>query len=245
MRYQKGFSLVELAIVLVIIGLITGGILTGQELIRASELNSVSSDVNKIQVAINTFKLKYNGLPGDIPNASSYWTTCASPATLCNGNNDGVIGNVYANAFVESARVWQILGLSGLISGSYPGTYGPVGDHDHLIGVTSPALKISGAGMAIGSWGYQDTVWLYAGNYQNAIFLGSYTSGDYPQGNFLTPTEAQSIDSKYDDGKPGVGKWRIQRSAGGCHSAPALGSAAVYTLATATVSCPMMYVPMP
>ena len=56
---NQGFSLVELAIVLVIIGLITGGILTGQELIRASELNSVASDYNKVKTAINTFQLKY------------------------------------------------------------------------------------------------------------------------------------------------------------------------------------------
>ena len=59
-----GFTLVELSIVLVIIGLIVGGILTGKDLIRAAELRSVQSDKEKIVTAINTFELKYNCLPG-------------------------------------------------------------------------------------------------------------------------------------------------------------------------------------
>ncbi|MGB1540395.1 MAG: prepilin-type N-terminal cleavage/methylation domain-containing protein, partial [Rickettsiales bacterium] len=69
MNSKAGFSLVELSIVLVILGLLTGGILGGQSLIRAAELRSVSKEYEKYQTAINIFKDKYFALPGDFNNA--------------------------------------------------------------------------------------------------------------------------------------------------------------------------------
>ena len=56
---KQGFTLLELSIVLVVIGLIVGGTVVGKDLIRASELNSIITQQNKIQIALNTFKLKY------------------------------------------------------------------------------------------------------------------------------------------------------------------------------------------
>lgn len=62
--YNGGFSLVELSIVLVILGLLTGGILGGQSLIKAAELRAVTTELDAFQTATNTFRQKYFALPG-------------------------------------------------------------------------------------------------------------------------------------------------------------------------------------
>ncbi|MDP1736000.1 MAG: type II secretion system protein [Caulobacter sp.] len=138
---KNGFSLVELSIVLVILGLLTGGILAGKSLIRASELRSVSTDVQRYITATQAFRDKYFYIPGDLPNATSFWgtlggnssdnysytcglapTTISQPLT-CNGDGDGstlyivgTTGYVY-----ERFRFWQHLANSGLIEGQYAG----------------------------------------------------------------------------------------------------------------------------
>src|ERR1700678_1068516 len=67
-KHDSGFTLIELSIVLVIIGLIIGGILTGQDLIKAAEARAQISQIEKYQTAVNAFYNKYGYLPGDIPN---------------------------------------------------------------------------------------------------------------------------------------------------------------------------------
>lgn len=116
---MRGFSLVELSIVLVILGLLTGGILTGQSLIRASELRSITTEYNRYIAAAQTFRDKYFALPGDMANATAFWgaahatpatckTTASSSALTCNGNADGFIQGVVATSN-ESFRFWQHL----------------------------------------------------------------------------------------------------------------------------------------
>lgn len=103
-RNQQGFSLVELSIVLVILGLLVGGVLGGQALIRASELRSVMAGRDTLVSAITIFKNKYNSFPGDLTNATAIWgaahatpatciTTVGSGTQTCNGNGDGKIAD--------------------------------------------------------------------------------------------------------------------------------------------------------
>lgn len=63
-NYKLGFTLLELSIVLVIIGLIVGGVVAGQNLIRNAELNSIHSNFTQIKIALNNYRFKYNALPG-------------------------------------------------------------------------------------------------------------------------------------------------------------------------------------
>lgn len=125
-RKKAAFSLVELSIVLVILGMLVGGVLAGQSLIRASELRSITSDIHKMQSARIAFRDKYFSLPGDMPNAISFWgrqagnagdgvdSTCAAltyatPSTdsrTCNGNGDGFIGTSGSGMEFESIRYW-------------------------------------------------------------------------------------------------------------------------------------------
>lgn len=68
---ERGFTLVELAIVLVIIGLIVGGVLVGQDLIKAAEIRATISDIQKYTTGANAFRTKYNGIPDDLLSTSA------------------------------------------------------------------------------------------------------------------------------------------------------------------------------
>ena len=70
---KNGFTLIELSIVLVIIGLVVGGVLVGADLIKAAKIRSAVSDLDKITAAVNTFKLKYNCIPGDCASATGFF----------------------------------------------------------------------------------------------------------------------------------------------------------------------------
>ena len=111
-KKKNAFTLIELSISLIIIGLLIGGVLLSQGLVRQSKIRRVINDAGNYMNAINTFQLTYGMLPGDFSKATSYWPTAAG-----NGDGDGVI--VWS---AESYRAWNHLMLAGLISGSYNGT---------------------------------------------------------------------------------------------------------------------------
>ena len=122
---NNGFSLVELSIVLVIIGLLTGGILSGQSLIRAAELRSVTTEYAQFNTATMTFRDKYLAVPGDMKNATKFWgkltaycnadAGTASATGTCSGDGDGLM-ELGAGALQkgENLMAWNQLALQGL-----------------------------------------------------------------------------------------------------------------------------------
>ena len=86
MRKQAGFTLIEIAIVLVIIGLLLGGVLKGQELITSARVRNLISQQDGVKAAYLGFLDRFRALPGDYSNAS---TTIANVAGAANGNNNG------------------------------------------------------------------------------------------------------------------------------------------------------------
>lgn len=117
MKKQSGFTLIELAIVLVIIGLLLGGVLKGQELITQARVKNVINDMNAVTVAYQGYQDRYHALPGDDPNATR-WTGAVV------GDNNGSIAGLY-NAQIaapaagqESSLFWDHLRRAGFISGT-------------------------------------------------------------------------------------------------------------------------------
>ncbi|MFZ3174947.1 MAG: prepilin-type N-terminal cleavage/methylation domain-containing protein [Thiobacillus sp.] len=153
-RRQSGFTLIEIAIVLVIIGLLLGGILKGQELITQGRIRNVANDFQSMTAAINLYQDRYRALPGDDPSAATRWTTTGS--TTENGNGDGTIGSgttgtpAYnsATAGDESRLFWQHLRLAGLVGGATTtgavGTALPPNAVSGVTGVQNSAFGISG-----------------------------------------------------------------------------------------------------
>ncbi|PZP87238.1 MAG: hypothetical protein DI582_00255 [Azospirillum brasilense] len=213
-----GFSLVELSIVLVILGLLTGGILGGQALIRAAEIRSLTSDFSKYQAVVMTFRDKYFAIPGDMSNAITFWGKAAgngvngacadfvstSPAT-CNGNGDGQIfsNGTAGKVIYEELRFWQHLANAGLIEGSYTGTYTATSG-GYTAGVNVPPTKMDK--ISVSTWWYGATAadatnFAYPGG--NAYELYSASGNVFDT---FRPEEAWNIDTKLDDGMPGTGK---------------------------------------
>ncbi|MEZ0344220.1 MAG: prepilin-type N-terminal cleavage/methylation domain-containing protein [Caldimicrobium sp.] len=109
---KRGFTLVELAIVLVIIGIILGAVLKGQELIFNAKVKRLQSQIKEMMAALYTYYDKYGYYPGDDPTATSRW------AGTVNGNGDGIITDGYCDdPAEESCRIWQHLRLGNIISG--------------------------------------------------------------------------------------------------------------------------------
>lgn len=225
-RMKKAFSLVELSIVLVILGLLTGGILAGQSLIRAAELRSVSTEFQRYQTSVMTFRDKYFALPGDMKNATAFWGELASgvpcrdvfstSTATCNGDGDGQIESMNTGGtgtgMNEVFHFWLHLANAGLIEGSYTGhpQAGNPWDEDSDFGVNAPASKLSDAGWHAEWFGSSATSVegvYFAGSYGNSFAFGA-APANYPRNPAIKIEEAWNLDAKMDDGMPGTGAVR-------------------------------------
>jgi len=108
---EKGFTLVELAIVLVIIGIILGAVLKGQELIFNAKVKRLQNQIKEMQAAFYTYYDRYSYYPGDDPTASSRWS--GAP----NGDGDGLVEGGYCDGGEESCYIWRHLRYANIISG--------------------------------------------------------------------------------------------------------------------------------
>lgn len=114
---RQGFTLVELSIVLVIIGLLIGGILVGQSLIESAKFKRLQNTLVQVEVFSSLYKTRFRQLPGDDLYAQQKFGASACGGA-CNGNGDGIIHGLSGYNSQESARFWHHLKLSGLLEGS-------------------------------------------------------------------------------------------------------------------------------
>lgn len=226
MQTQKGFTLVELAIVMTIIGLLIGGILKGQELMNNARLTATIAQVRSYEAATTTFRDKYDSMPGDMVNASTRipgcTTACDPLGTILTDAvpGDGIVGvETWSEAGGwatqttttaggnETMLFWTHLLLSDLIAGvtdSHLNTGTPA------VGETHPSAKIGGSFVA--GWGSggvppgrptpEDEAVVGPTGSILVLTQGPATSlGAAGGGQPLTPTRAAQIDRKMDDGR--------------------------------------------
>lgn len=212
----------ELAVVLVILSLLAGGVMTARSLVDAARLRAVISEWDRIYKAAESFKEKYAYYPGDFPNATNHWvrngehygiTGCPYEVgyglETCDGNGDGL---VYGGGPDDSEgnHFWKHLVNAGMLEGDYSGTL-PQPPATIIPGYHVPASAYEGA---------IHTIRFAA----RAFFMPPEYSGDRPffittlsayddgvpcaAGScdpIFTPDDASSIDGKIDDGKPLLG----------------------------------------
>lgn len=193
-KSQAGFTLVELSIVLVIIGLIVGGVLVGQNLIRAAELRATVSQIETFNTTVNTFRGKYNGIPGDFVRAAQF-------ALGTNGDGNGLVEDADADATTltahdgEMPQFWVHLSASGMVGE----IYADAGAGNATVPQTNFPLSKHGVGGII----------ITAFEGYNRYLIGANAAADDDMDNLvqstLRPEDAYSLDTKLDNGVPFTG----------------------------------------
>lgn len=218
---KRGFTLIELSVVIVIIGLIVAGIVAGQSLVKQAKLRAVIADFNKINQSINTFELQYDALPGDISNFNSYFS--GSPV----GDGNGALVRDSAD-LTENLYFWQHLASAGFIDGVF--THADQGSPSALPGVSVLASPISNAGYFMSD--AYESPGLFGVTSGTVVSLTNFNTGD-DFGSVLSALDAQIIDLKMDDGLPALGIVFTDRGAGGT---PCVSENRSFTGDPATVS---------
>ena len=224
MHKQRGFTLIEIAIVLVIIGLLLGGVLKGQELITGARVRNLISQQDGIKAAYFGFLDRFRALPGDYSQAN---TNIANVLPAANGNNNGRIESAAAGgagAIDEHIAAWDHLSKAGFINGSY--TYA-AGAETNASAPTNPYaryLRIS---------------------YDAAYGTGTpATRHNLKTGNQIPSDLLAEIDRKIDDANPLGGTFQFTIYDGGgtggvapdptkCH----LGTPAAWAATTVETNC--------
>lgn len=188
-KTQAGFSLIELAVVLVIMGLLIGGILKGRDLIDSARLKRVVSQLNEYRLATSTFIDKFDALPGDFSKASQL-----IHPDLRNGNGNGSVEGAGLAPESEALAFWSHLAGAGFI-----GSPGSQGDQNRgEFGKGAPASSVGGGFTIENNPHGLSGLWFILGK----------KNGDHGDGALLTPAQAMSLDTKLDNGQPTSGKVR-------------------------------------
>lgn len=184
MKKQAGFTLIELAIVLVIIGLLLGGVLRGQELINAARVTNLTRDFQNTQVFLYTYQDRFRAIPGDDVQAVNHLGAAAAP-----GNGNARIEGNWASApgVNEAGNFWQHVRLANLAPGN------------PLLG----SFNTNGAPLGIQSLGpgWAEITTLVNGSF--AICSGGILGRD-----------ALQIDTRLDDGIPDTGSVQASAAPG-------------------------------
>ena len=184
-RNQTGFTLIEIAIVLVIIGLLLGGVLKGQELIQNARVRNIIAQQDGIKAAFFGFQDRYRGIPGDYSKTNAA-TNIPGAGSTCGGD-----GNSLIDTTDESLCAWYQLSKAGFITGNYSGS-GTSADPTN-----SPANAFGGLMQLIFDKVYDATAANPATNVHNV-----------KTGINIPSVALAEVDRKIDDGNPLTGQFR-------------------------------------
>lgn len=189
MKKQSGFTLIELAIVLVIIGLLLGGVLKGQELINSAKAKNIASDLKNVQIFIYGYQDKFRAIPGDDANVAVHINGGVPATTPAGTLNNAQINGAWNSSTLtdESVLFWQHVRLAGLATGptnTADAAYLPRNAEAGRIGVQSMAGFATIANMT--------------------------TQGQYVVcSENITGRLAKQIDTNLDDGETSTGDLRV------------------------------------
>lgn len=209
-RANAGFTLVELAIVLVIIGLIIGGVLVGQDMIKGAEVRATAGQFEKYSSAVNTFKDKYLSIPGDMTTTQATQFGVNNPGATfragATGQSDGngLLEDCASGARgigCETALFWNDLSWASLIDGSFNAV---------TAGTSQPAIAATAIPtyIPVGRMGRGNYISVYADGGYNFFQVGGWgtqTATNSIINPTITPQEAFNMDTKLDDGRPNTG----------------------------------------
>ena len=214
---SRGFTLVEISIVLLIVSLLVGGVILGRDLIHQANIRNVITQISKYNSATNVFRGKYASLPGDTSKAIAYGLADpACPAGVgptppvvpgCNGNGDELLTADTENT--ENISYWYHLSRVGMIDGQFNGL-------TVVFGQGAPPTKLrQKTGFYIG------TSSLFTGRNIFVVGYDDTSGGTY----HLMPLEAWAIDNRMDDGLPSSGTVKVPNNgsdnfAPSCYSTP-------------------------
>jgi hypothetical protein len=226
-RSKKGVTLTELSISIFIITMLIAGSFGGVAMLKAAKIRKSVNELTTYMGAINQFQTQYDYLPGDLPNASSYWTTNpATGATTHNGNGDGIVARnntAYGagSGNNEYLYAWEHLADAKLIPGTFDGTS------------TQPNSEPFPNAYF---WFFTTGQSTY-NTRGNAITTQTSSSSGY-----LLAKDAYTIDVKIDDGIAASGILYAMTPTSGCVNAVSTASSASYLLSDSTnATCGLMY----
>ncbi len=235
-----GFTLIELSVVLVIIGLIIGGVLMGRDLIDDAKMKSIMKGYDEVNIGITTFKVKYNALPGDMATATGIWGDSASGGETANGDGNGRFD---FGCHAEERRVFEHLSLAML----YPGNYdadASVNPNAATIGPGNvfPISRFSSTlGITVGTPTYFNPADIWGKlNYKNLIYTLGAAGNCLDDGYKFTGRQSWEYDIKFDDGLPTTGK--LVAFGGFLSCGDWASDPPVYASAETTLDCDLMYV---
>ena len=240
LRTGQGFTLIELSIVIVIIGLIVAGVVGGQALVEQAKLRSQISQLNKFEVAYHAFKLEYDAIPGDFNRASQYWGVLGG-----NGNRQ-LVTNMDQELGVnsESFLFFYHLTLAELVQEEFNNT--------NLLGSGYPELEISkGKGMTAGArqngWlaGYQvSNDYNFKAGLNLQVGQPSESTRNWRNDSVGTssPKNYYTIDKKIDDGIAMEGRFRSYRPPNSLFGNCLDGDNGDYLLSNDQPSCHAYYI---
>jgi len=244
---NKGFTLIELSIVLVVVALIIGSVIQGQQIIENARLSRIAKEVTEIKTAFNNFKLKYNAIPGDMDSANTMW------ASANNGDGDGSVDKP-TDEMGETAEFWNQMALSSVYPGSYSLSLSSGAFTHYQAGVQMPVSKFkSNAGYLYynpATSADSLTVFTKVGN---VLELGgcatSSQSGTfkYCSAGIMTGQRAEQLDKKIDDGEAATGSMMgvnaltaLATHTSGC-SADYTDSTAAYNVTSDVEACRLFF----